>query len=519
MVKNKVKSIMEKYMYNILLTLIIFILFAVAGYSKSYTNYQVYVNDSKINLKHGICEVNGEHYIHIEDLTSVFNEYVLDDKISGKLIITTYDNLVKIGKNDDAYIMKKNGETYIKLNEMMKVIGNHVIISKNKIYVSNTQYANGIVQKNRTELYDIQDSNVLCFLNKQAKLKIHVDENIQDNTGTMLNVETIVDGKVYYGKVLKKNVVYDYENSQQIETKPKIILVKADKKIETSTDTKNVDFVAINMYRLSGVNTLTKLEHVNNSPKTVKVLATVNNGHKSSNYDASIVTGMLNSESNRYEVIKQILNGVQDIAGVNLDFSNFKLSDKANYTQFVKELAAVMHKNEKILLVNVPSTQYIDIGEIAKYTDYIVVQPYGERTVSSKTSGPISSIAHVTSTIQDAIDKVDDVNKIILELPAHTILWTERRGTVINAEQYNMKTMQLYLKENNITAKLDKASGQNYVDYIKGITTYRMWLEDEYSILKKTELANKYNLAGVSIYRSGMELKGIYKSIFTLLNQ
>ena len=119
----------------------------------------------------------------------------------------------------------------------------------------------------------------------------------------------------------------------------------------------------------------------------------------------------------------------------------------------------------------------------------------------------------------DIVNENIDTNKVILELPAYTILWTERRGTVINAEQYNMKTMQAYLVENNIPAKLDSSSRQNYINYTKGITTYKMWLEDEYSIMEKSKLADKYNLAGVSIYRSGMELKTIYNNISTILNK
>ena len=121
--------------------------------------------------------------------------------------------------------------------------------------------------------------------------------------------------------------------------------------------------------------------------------------------------------------------------------------------------------------------------------------------------------------MQQVISKAIDSAKVILEMPAYTILWTERRGTVINAEQYNMKTSQAYLKENNIESKLDKVSGQNYINYTKGITTYKMWLEDEYSITQKTNIANSYNLAGVSIYRSGMEQKEIYSSVSKYLEK
>ncbi|MBQ8042896.1 MAG: hypothetical protein IJ272_01945 [Clostridia bacterium] len=518
-VENKVKSILEKYKYNSLLTLIIFILFLIFGYSNSNINYTVYINDEKVNFTNGIYILNNEQYIHIDDLTDVFADNVYDDKISGKLIITTYNNLVKINKNDDTYVIKENKASYFNLKKIMNQIGYNLVLSGDKIYISNLEYIEGEIRTNRTELLDKQTGSVICLLNKQDKVKIFLDNNIKDESQKVVTVEANINGETYYGYTLKKNVIYEYETIKEVENREKVVLVKSDNKLMTNTDTKNIDMVAINMYRLSGVNTLAKLEYTNNVPNSIKVLAVINNGQKSSNYDADIVTGMLNSESNRYEIIQKIADGVKEIAGVNLDFSNFKLSDKQNYTQFVKELAAVIHMNNKILVVNIPSAQYIDVGEVVKFADYIVLQPYGARTTSSKTSGPISSITYVEQTIQDVIAKVKDVNKLVLELPAYTILWTERRGTVINAEQYNMKTMEAYLEENNIQAKLDSASRQNYINYTKGITTYKMWLEDEYSITQKTELANKYNLAGVSIYRSGMEIKEIYESISKVLKK
>ena len=79
--------------------------------------------------------------------------------------------------------------------------------------------------------------------------------------------------------------------------------------------------------------------------------------------------------------------------------------------------------------------------------------------------------------------------------------------------------MQEYISANNIQISRDKGANQNYINYTKGITTYKMWLEDEYSVTKKTELAVRYNLAGVSVYRSGMELKEIYNSISNTLNK
>lgn len=516
-VENNVKSIVKKHKYNTLLTLIIFILFCISGYSNEHNYQDIYVKGKQVSVKHGIYTNNSEQYIHIEDITEVFKDYIYSDKISGKLIITTYNKFKKIEINDEDYIIKVDNDRYCNLQKFMAEIGYDVAISKSSIYINDIKYIEGQIIKNRTEIYNNETAEIICFLDKNYKVNISINEKLSNTKENVINVRATINGKRYYGYVLKDNVNYKYSSEETISNDKKFILVKAEDKLETSTDVSKVNMVTINMYRLSGANILTKLEYVNNVPKTVDVYAGINNGQNSSNYDSDIITRMLNSQSNRENIINQIVENLGDLSGVNLDFTNFKVSDKENYTQFIKELAAILHLNNKKLIVNAPNAQYIDIKEVSKYVDYLIVQQYYSRTLSSKTSGPISSLNYVENILQQLKNEEIDMNKIILELPSYTILWTERKGTVINAELYNMKTMKAYLEENDIQPKLDGISGQNYINHTKGITTYKMWLEDEYSMLEKTKLANKYNLAGISIYRSGLEQKTIYNSISKLL--
>lgn len=442
------------------------------------------------------------------------------DKISGKIIITTYDSMQKIKKDDANYALKKEDNIYLNLRKIIEVLEYDLVVSNDKIYVSNNEYIEAFVKNNRTEIYDNENHDVISFVQKGDKVKLVAHESVKEQTAKTVNILVTTNNKSYYGYVLKENLQYEYTVTGDVEQPAdKIVLVKAEDKLMSSTDTKYLDMVAINMYRLSGVNSLTKLEYTNNVPKNIQVYATVNNGQLSSNYDADITSGMLNSESNRETVIQKLLNSVKELAGVNIDFGSLKVSDKTNFTQFIRELAAVLHANGKKVIVNVPSTQYIDLEEITKAADYVILQPYTARTIASKTSGPISSIPYVENTLKDILNRKIDASKIILELPAYSILWTERKGTVINAERYNMQMIEEYISANNIKASLDSVSNQNYINYTLGITTYKMWLEDEYSITEKTKLANKYNLAGVSIYRSGMELKKIYTSISNELNK
>lgn len=517
-VKNNIVEKIKMYKYNTILTLVIFILFAVFGYSQNADGNRLYINENEVTLSHNIYTKNGEHYINIEDITSLFANNIYNDKISGKLIITTYDEIKKIESNDNSFVIKVDKSSYCNLEKFMNELGHETITTNGNIFILSGKWVQGTVIKNRVEVYDKQTDNVICLLPAGTKINVYVDNNIKDENKNMLNIKVSYDGKTYYGYILKSNVEYVYNEQAPQDEAQKIILVKADENIKQTTDTKNIDAVAINMYRLSGVNTLAKLEYANNAPASVMVLATISNGYKSSNYDPEIVTRMLNSESNRHKVIEQIVKGTEKLEGVNLEFSNFKITDKVNYMQFIRELAATLHALNKKIVVSVANVEYIDINQAVEIVDYIVIQKYQARTLASKTSGPISSIMYVRNELDKLKNEGTNLNKIILEIPTYTILWTERKGTVINAEQYTMSTMQSYLKSNNIQAKLDNYSGQNYINYTKGLTTYKMWLEDEYSVNEKAKLVSEYNLGGLSIYKSGMELKTIYKNILSIFN-
>ena len=115
-VKNNVNDLVKKYKYSTLLTLVIFILFLLFGYSNSNTNYDVYLNNKQVQFAYGIYNKNNEQYIHVDDLTQIFCDNIYNDKISGKLIITTYDSIKKIETNDEQYVIRVDNYKYCNLN-------------------------------------------------------------------------------------------------------------------------------------------------------------------------------------------------------------------------------------------------------------------------------------------------------------------------------------------------------------------------------------------------------------------
>lgn len=508
--KDRVEKYIGKYKYNTILTVIIFILFLICGYSNRNVKYELYLDDVQLNINRELIAKENKIYIHTEDVTNYFKDNITYDKLSGNYIITTYDSLKKIKKDNEEYVVKCEQEIYLNLIKIMEDIDKTVVISKDKIYITDSEYIAGTIVKNRTELYDKLNNKVIGILDDKSQVKIQIDEKLKNKDEKFISVLVNSDN---YGYILKENVEYKYEDIQIEEQYNKRIIVKTELKLSQNTNVQKVDGICFNMYRLSAVNDLAKLDYNISNVTKSKIYVTINNGQRSSNFDSGITSSMLNSHTNRYEIIKKITKIAQEYAGVNIDFGNLKLTDKENYTQFIKELAALLHAENKKIMVNIPSTNYIDVKGVSKVVDYIIIQPYMQRSLASKTSGPISSISYVKNTIETIVGNCVEANKIILEIPTYSILWTERRSTVINAEYYSMNSAKLYLKANNLKTTLDNVSGQNYINYTKGITTYKMWLEDESSMIKKVQLVNEYGLGGVSVYKSGMETKNVYDII------
>ena len=65
----------------------------------------------------------------------------------------------------------------------------------------------------------------------------------------------------------------------------------------------------------------------------------------------------------------------------------------------------------------------------------------------------------------------------------------------------------------NVQKTWDDTLKQNYVEYVKDNTTYKMWLEDEESIKAKISLVKQYNLAGIAAWEKDRESENIWKVI------
>ncbi|RXT04959.1 glycosyl hydrolase [Ammoniphilus sp. CFH 90114] len=254
----------------------------------------------------------------------------------------------------------------------------------------------------------------------------------------------------------------------------------------------------------------------------------------SNNFDPDITTTALATYETRSKMVRQLVQyaSMYKLDGINIDFENVYLKDKENLVQFVRELTPYLHEQNLVVSmdVTIKSTSerwsmFYDRARLAQTVDYMIVMTYDEHWASSPVAGSVASLPWVEKGLQGVLEEVP-ASKLLLGVPYYTRLWKEETdpstGKVrVTSKAITMDTTDKWIKERNLTPGYDEKSGQMYVEYKDQAdgATYKIWIEDEMSMKKRTELVKKYNLAGIASWRRGFEKPGIWNAIAETLEK
>lgn len=521
MLKGIIDKIKTKYLYLLFLVIYICILLLMAIYEASMfisMKMGININGESIATNDGVLN---EKYLSKEDILNKFSSHTFYDRISRKLIITSYDNIIKI-KDGDYRIISVNNKSWYDVDEIAKhfSLKTFVDYKKNEKYIHKYDELDASINNNRVEVYDIVTNKIIGVMYKNQKCNIIMDEEFFDETKLYVKVVALEnDGRKYVGSVEKVNI--DYAKPEQIvenNDKKHLIIASVRNKLSEKTDLAVVNALAVDMLRINSLNSLVEEKYSLSSELKQDIYGIINNGYRLSSFDSNIISNIVNSDTNKENIIGQIIKYAEknNLKGIVVDFNGFKASDKELINEFIKELAANLHMKQKYIIIKVRDDSTYDLVRLNTYIDYVIVQAHSTRTIASKTSGSHSAVDYVKKTLDNVKRKID-AEKIILEIAPYSILWTERAGIVINAELYYMDTCEKYIKTNGLNKYYDKTTGQNAINYTKGTITYKMWLEDKESILAKVKSAYKMGISSFCIYRSGYETKEIYNEIYNVI--
>lgn len=252
----------------------------------------------------------------------------------------------------------------------------------------------------------------------------------------------------------------------------------------------------------------------------------------SNNFDPDLTQAVIGNYELRQKMIRQLLEyaTLYDLDGINIDFENVYLQDKANLVQFVRELTPYLHDQGLVVSIDVTIKSlsetwslFYDRKALAETVDYMMVMTYDEHWAGSPKSGSVASLPWVEKGLKGVLEEVPN-HKLLLGVPFYTRLWQEEKddnGNIkVSAKAYSMGYIEEWLAARNLQPVLDAKSGQMYAEWRddKG-TVFKVWLENEGSMAKRAQLVKKYDLAGIAAWRRGFELPGTWQTIKTELEK
>lgn len=503
--------------------------------SREVTSLVIYGDNIKTDFKPFI--ENGGIYVSTDTIGKTIDKNIFYDNLASKVIITTETDVAKF----------KVGDKKVSLNLEDKEIVNEVKLVNDKVYVPinivkdlynidveynealdtiivdkkvNTQ---GNVLYNKVNVYsDIKtDSPVLTHLTKGQNVIVYAD-SLKHNRWIKVKTSDNVVGYIF------KNSSTIQEPEVQntvVEKKDKVAMFWQYSNNLDTLGTSKIDVVNVvspTLYELKNSNgdisSKAATAYVSKAKSLgYKVWPIITNGIDSVSYSPTDTSLLMNSESARENLIKNILNILErdKLDGINIDFENMKVDDRDLYTEFIRELAPLVRKQGKVISVDMYFVAYVDRKGIGEATDYSILMGYDQRGNWSNESGSISEISWVENNIKSLInDSKISADRIILGVPFYTRLWTEKSGTSKpTTNVYTIKEAANYISKNNLKSTYDEKSGQNYVEYTKGDLTYKMWIEDSTSMKNRVNIVNTYGLGGLAAWQKGFETPDIWKTI------
>lgn len=231
-------------------------------------------------------------------------------------------------------------------------------------------------------------------------------------------------------------------------------------------------------------------------------------------FDPEMTHDAFKNFETRKKMIRQLLHycNMYELQGINLDIENVNPEDGPLVTQFVREASPYFREAGLVLSQDVTFqsesanwSKFYEREKLAQSVDYIAVMAYDEHWASSPIAGSVSSLPWVEKNLANLL-KVVPKEKLILGVPLYTRLWSEKEaedGTIeVSSKALSMAKAKEWVNNNKVVVKYDPESGQNYAEHYdqKDNTNFKIWLEDDLSLKKRTDLAKKYDLAGIATW-------------------
>ena len=519
----------------------------IIGSTEKISEYDIYqVKDDEVALvynyslqKAKAIYKDGVVYIPLNWTRAILNDkfyYSDNEKLLSYALPTeiVYANFENVDNNGKPLLIENEDKAYLSI-ETIKVytdiwVETYTDGDIKKIYINDKfgKYEQASI-KSKTGLR-VDASNWSASI---ENVELDNDENV-----------VVVEQKDKWCRVLTQNGVLGYVKKNHLKNiveaervsnfiKPDYTSISMDEKVvlgwhqvTTSAANSGMDKVVANT---SGLNVISptwfKLSDNKGNYTSIASKDYVDAAHKKGlkvwplidNFSTEISTlKILSSSENRKNLIANLMSDVEkyDFDGINIDFESLTQDNAPHFIQFMRELSVSCRNSGVVLSVDVPIpasyNMYYERDELAEVVDYVINMGYDEH-YSGSDEGSSASINFVKNSITDSLVEVPK-EKLINAVPVYTRVWTKENSKV-SSSALGMSAAANWVKENNIELTWDDEVGQYTGQTTIGSTRKYIWLEDERSMKLKMDAIKEEDLAGVAVWKLGLEPKEIWNVI------
>jgi cellulose synthase/poly-beta-1,6-N-acetylglucosamine synthase-like glycosyltransferase/spore germination protein YaaH/peptidoglycan/xylan/chitin deacetylase (PgdA/CDA1 family) len=258
------------------------------------------------------------------------------------------------------------------------------------------------------------------------------------------------------------------------------------------------------------------------SPHT-KAMALINNA-ENAQFHADRIKRMLASAELRKLTIEEVYQYIttNQFAGVSIDFEEIPNDSRANFVQFMNELAAKFKPAGLEISVNVPADdEAYDYRKLSEAADYVIVMAYDEHDSAAGQDGPIASMEWFADILK--MRQMDiPAEKTIIALGNYGYDWAveDKNGKKVlqDGTTQTFEDAMLIAKESSypeadnstpedvVEVKLDPESLNPYYEYADNDdTVHRVWFLDAVTAFNQMSVARNYAPRGYALWRLGSE--------------
>jgi spore germination protein YaaH len=213
--------------------------------------------------------------------------------------------------------------------------------------------------------------------------------------------------------------------------------------------------------------------------------------------------------------------------GLQLDFEGLDAKQRNGYAKFAERLAAALHRRGMELSVAVPAplapgvppssadvvwkaseqSAAFDYARLGRAADFITLMAYDEYT-SPAEPGPVAGLAWVDACVRQTLEWAPAA-KIMLGVPLYHRHWA---GAKVTEGPYAAAAALARAAQSEIA--LDSIHQEASFRYTDAQGDHVVWLETADSLARRTALAERYGLRGVSAWRLGQEDPAVWDAVF-----